>query len=98
MSLGGMMSLGKEVPKSWVVGKQCNFSVKFLSKNWLFPKNIEWEKSNIFCTLNMLNWFSHVKTYILFLIKYSEVTALCFVRGLTMKSACFTPNQDGYFI
>ena len=33
MSLGGMMSLGKEVPKSWVVGKQCNdYFLKILSE------------------------------------------------------------------
>ena len=44
-----------------------------------------------------LNFVSYVKVYKPFLIRKSQVTALCFVRGLTLKSACFNPIEYGYF-
>ena len=40
-----------------------------------------------------LNFVSYVKVYKPFLIRKSQVTALCFVRGLTLKSACFNPIE-----
>ena len=89
------MSLSKKAPVILNWGKTVRFPSQTFTKELssLSQKNLK----NIVCMLFILSYFSHVKVYIFFLIKNSKVTASCFVRSLTVKSARFPTVQDGYF-
>ena len=89
------MSLSKKAPVILNWGKTMRFPSQTFTKELssLSQKNLK----NIVCMLFILSYFSHVKVYIFFLIKNSKVTASCFVRSLTVKSARFPTVQDGYF-